>query len=172
MNQLYLDIQERLFDQVGDDLKHCAVYNNQFAYMNRDQDVQESFALTACLVEFVNQNVPRSIGNGVQIYEPLVVRLHIGMEQLDSGTGTMNQNLDIFTLKNKFYLALQNWHTEGSGTFDRTGERQDFEHNNLYIWQMEFTTSYIDSIAIEPRGRIVKPPTTDLDLTGEILTEE
>ena len=60
-----------------------------------DQDVQESFALPAGLIEFVNDNVPRSIGNGVQIYEPLVVRIYTIMNQLDSGTGTQNQNLDM-----------------------------------------------------------------------------
>lgn len=171
MNQLFLDIQAQLIAEVPE-LLHTALYNNQIAYMNREQGVEESFALPAGLIEFVNDNVPRSIGNGVQIYEPLVVRIYTIMQQLDSGTGTQNQNLDIFALKNKVYLALQNWHTEGSGTFDRTGEKQDYDHNNLYVWIMEFTTSYIDSIAIEPRGRIVKPPTTNLDLTGEILTND
>jgi hypothetical protein len=163
MKQLLLDIKEVL-DTISD-VKYSAMYNNQFESINQqDPNNYFAFPLPAVFVEFDNNNAPNYIGNGVQIYEPLVVRFHIGMEQLDSGTGTFDENLDIFDLKNKIYLAFQNWHTEGSGTFNRTSEVQDYNHNNLYIWQMEFTTSYIDQFAIEPRGGIVKDPPTDLEL--------
>ena len=164
MKQLLLDIKDRLATIA--EVQFSALFNNQFENINQQEpNNYYAFPLPAVLIEFDNNNIPNYIGNGVQIYEPLVVRFHIGMEQLDSGTGTLDENLDIFVLKNKIYLAFQNWHTEGSGTFNRTSEVQDYNHNNLYVWQMEFTTSYIDQFAIEPRNGIVKQPPTDLDLT-------
>ena len=164
MKQLLIDIKDRLSSEVPE-IKFSAMFNNQFENINRDDpNGYCAFPLPAVLVEFDNSNQSNYIGNGVQIYEPLVIRMHIGMEQLDSGTGTLDENLDIFDLKNKVYLAFQNWHTEGSGTFNRTNENQDYNHNNLYVWQMEFTTSYIDQFAIEPRNGITKEPPTDLEL--------
>jgi hypothetical protein len=164
MKQLLIDIKAVLATIT--DIKHYAIFNNQIDAINKDDpNNYYAFPLPAVFVEFDNANQPQYIGNGVQIYEPLVIRFHILMEQLDSATGTLDENLDIFDLKNKVYLAFQNWHTEGSGTFNRTQENQDYNHNNLYVWQMEFTTSYIDQFAKEPRNGVEKAPPTNLDLT-------
>ena len=164
MKQLLLDIKSVL--ATIPQIEHYAMFNNQLNAINQnDPNNYYGFPMPAVFVEFDNANQPNYIGGGVQIYEPLIVRFYIAMEQFDSGTGTLDENLDIFALKNKIYLAFQNWHTEGSGTFNRTAENQDYNHNNMYIWQMEFTTSYIDQFAVEPRNGILKQPPTELDLT-------
>ena len=90
MRQLLEDTLEHLGCE-PDLFAFVDVWNNQLELAEQQQ--QYSFPLPACFIEVLNVQEPKQLGDGVQLYDQLIVRLHIVHEQLDAGDGTMERNL-------------------------------------------------------------------------------
>jgi hypothetical protein len=67
------------------------------------------------------------------------------MEFLDAQDGTMGQNLDIFDLKEKVTKAFRDFAPTACSTVQRTGESQNFDHDNVYEYLIDYATHMIDS---------------------------
>lgn len=162
MKQLYLDIKSQI-QYAMPQLRHVAIENGQIEAVNQDESVPEDvFPMPAVFVSFPAPIMWKQLGNGVQIAEPLTIRVRLAMNELDAGNGAMDENTNIFDLKDRLFLALQDFEPNGAGKFVRSSEEQDFDHNNMYVYAMEFTTTFIDPLSKRPRGGISKPAPTDL----------
>lgn len=129
------------------------MWNNQVERLKEVNDEGIStyvFPLPATLIEFVSPMEILQLGNGVQLYDPLIIRIHFVHNLLDAGDGTMEQNLEVFDLKNKVYKALQGFEPAGAVAFVRVAEEQDYDHPNLYHFIMDFQTNFVDASAIKP----------------------
>lgn len=160
MKQLFLDIQNKILTEVPE-ITYVRIFNNQFENSVNENNTYD-FPFPCLFVEFLNDQQPKQLGGGYQLYEPLLVRCHIGMNELDATDGTLDQNLNIFDLKNKVYKALQKFEPTGASVFIRTSEQQDYQHTNIYVWQMDFTTTWIDQNRTEPLSPTVSTPPTQL----------
>ncbi len=80
--------------------------------------------------------------------EDITYYIHIVMQQLDAGNGTLDQNLYIFTLRDLVHKCLCGW-----TPFDQAGplrykyEKQQYNHTNLYEYIIEYQNHYFDTTA-------------------------
>lgn len=176
MKQLYLDIKQRLLTKAPS-VRHIAIFNNQIERLkniNEGDYTQDAYAFArpAVFIEFQNILEITQLGGGVQLYDPLFVVVHIVHDNYHNG-GDMDLDLLIFDLKQEVYLALQKFEPLGAVMFIRTSEQQDYDHDNLYHYQMTFTTNYIEQSSLEPVGGIAITPalslTTDLDIDNVVI---
>jgi len=108
------------------------------------------------------------MGQGVQLYEPVVITLHIVMNELDAGHGTLDQNVNIFNLKNSVYLAMEKKYPTGGGMLVRTSEGPDYGHNNVYVFRQMYTCTFVDGAGKDPIGGITVPPPITFNITNTI----
>lgn len=165
MKQLYLDIKEKL--QEVDSIKHIAVWNNQAELIENER--AESYtgytcALPAAFVELTSPAEIQQLGDEQQLYDPLIVRIHIVTEYYHNA-GDMEEDLSIFDLRSDVYKKLQKFEPDGAVAFVRTQEEQDQNHTNVYHFIQTYTTNYLEYINLKEETE--KEPPTDLEITGE-----
>lgn len=95
-------------------------------------------------------------------------RIHLVAEQLDSGDGTFDQNLAVFDLRDKVIAKLAMYEPTGCGAIELRGEDQDYDHDNLYHYILDFVCNFIDTTGSNiSTGRQVErqpPLTMELDV--------
>lgn len=161
MKQLYLDIESQIKSQVTE-VQFIHVYNSQFDLMENQESY--SFPFPCVFIEFVAQNEIQQLGGGYQIFDPLMINVHIGHNLYDAGDGTMEQNLDIFDLRTKIFKALNKFEPNGAVQFIRVSETQDTNHKSVYHFIQTYKTNYIDNSRSEPVNGVTTTPPTDLEL--------
>jgi len=169
MKQLLLDIKARLIAAIPT-LRLAAIYNGQpekIKTQETDENGYQLFDSPACFIEAVNANEIQQLGNGYQIYDPLTIRIHVYFTQLDSGTGTLDENLDVFDFKNLVFKALQKYEFDGAVAMVRIAENLDYNHDNVYIYTLDFITNYVDNQMSEPVGGSSVPASIVLT-TGKV----
>jgi hypothetical protein len=138
-----------------DTLEHLGCEPNLFAFVDvwnnqlelAEQQQQYSFLLPASFIEILNVQEPKQLGDGVQLYDQLIVRLHIVHEQLDAGDGTMERNLDVFDLTQKTFKRMQGFEPDKASAFFRVNEERDYYHTNVYHFMQDYKTTYLDDSA-------------------------
>jgi len=153
---------ESIFTQLrtfAPSVKHMAVYNRQYEnVMEKDPEKGYLFEMPAVFIELDLSSI-KQMGAGYQMIEPLPVTVHIVMQELDSGTGTLDQNLNIFDLKDEVLLALQTFRPYQGGQMFRESEYPDYGHQNLYVYKQVYVTTYVDPVPKDIiRGIEVAPP--------------
>ncbi len=161
MKQLFLDIKAQIL-LVDPRILFVAMYNGQFDDLDEDGNTIYSFPTPFVLVEFSDDNPWQQLGGGVQILDPLVVTLHYGHYQLDAQDGTMEQNLDVYDDTEFLFKKMTLFTPDGASAFIRGGFFQDKRHKALYHAQQRYTTTYMDTTAIQPIDGVVKDPPIDL----------
>lgn len=125
--------------------------------------------MPAILIEFANIN-PIELGAGVQLFDELIVRVHIVHEKLDAGDGTMEQNLEVFALVDQVYKVLNKFRPAGCIEFIRQNPQEpDYNHNGLYHYIETFVTNYVDNSQLEPVGGV---PANITKLEIDIMPEK
>lgn len=138
-----------------DTLEHLGCEPNLFAFVDvwnnqlelAEQQQQYSFLLPAAFIEILNVQEPKQLGDGVQLYDQLIVRLHIVHEQLDAGDGTMERNMDVFDLTQKTFKRMQGFEPDKASAFFRVNEERDYYHTNVYHFTQDYKTTYLDDSA-------------------------
>lgn len=106
--------------------------------------------LPAMFIEVVSPMTINQLGDGVQIYDPLYIRLHLVdsfyNEFLnDDEFSAMERNLEVFDLKQKMYIAFQSFRfSGGGGIMYRTSEEEEVV-DTLCHYTQEFTTTFVDA---------------------------
>jgi hypothetical protein len=167
MKSLFLAIQSRILQEVPE-ITYVRIFNNQFENVTVKNSTYD-FPMPCVFVEFENANEPKQLGGGFQLYEPLNVILHLGVNELDSATGYLDQNLNVFDLKDKLYKAMQKFEPNKASIFIRTSEEQDYDHTNIYVWKQTYKTTFLDGNMEEPQNPTYTIPVTDLTITKTIL---
>lgn len=162
MDDLFRLIKAQLLALVPE-LLYVQMYNGQF-------DQEENQAIYAlpekfCLVEFEDDQQFNQLGGGYQIVDPLFITLHISDVLYNNTDGTQEQNLDIFPLKQKVFLAMQKFEPAGAVAFMRVSETHDKAHKARYHYIQKYQTNYIDQQRAEPVNGVDSVPPTDLNLT-------
>lgn len=147
-------------------IKFQRMWNDQ---LNQDENgSQYSFPAPAVFPELLSPNPAKQLGDGVQLFDPLIVRLHILHVQLDAGDGTMEQNLDAWTFAQEVYKKFQKFDPDGAVAFTRTSEERDYNHKAIYHLIQDYTTNYIDSTVQESTdGTIIPGNTLEPIVNGE-----
>lgn len=157
MKQLFLDIEAKLKSDLPN-IKFINPWNNQVDLI-QDGKIY-SFPLPAIFIGFAAPSEIKQLGNGNQIYDPLVIEVHI-VQEFYHDAENMERNLDIFDLRTLVYQTLQNFEPDGCVQFIRFEEEQDVNHTNVYHFIQRYRTNYVDSTLNQPvNGIDTTPPTT------------
>lgn len=147
--------------KVIEGVQYADVFNDQ---IQRNEDgLTFDFLKPAILFEIdtPNQGV-QTLGRYNQTILDLVFRLYIVYEQLDAGFGDMDRNLDVYYLRDAVKVAFTNYKPiELAGLWQYYQEYQDYAHNNIYVYRIEFKGTLIDT----------KGSKLDPDYTGFITKE-
>jgi hypothetical protein len=160
VKKFFLALYTQLITAVPE-LKYVRMWNNQIQMLFEGR--MEMYGHPAVFIEFVSSDIFQG-GENVQIYDPLYFRVHIAFWQIDGAggitenyiDGAFEQNLDIFDLKDKIYLALQKFQPGiddedvPAGACVRVSENQDYSHAGVYHFIMTFKTTLVDKISQEP----------------------
>jgi hypothetical protein len=122
--------------------QYVAVFNDQFK--KQDDGEQEAIPLPAALLEAVEPIDWNALGGNLQQAD-IIWRVHIGMEQLDAGDGSMGQNLTIFQLRRRVIQSLSLKVVTASTPLVLVGDRPSYEHTNKYVYMVDFKSGFIDS---------------------------
>jgi hypothetical protein len=147
-------------------IKFCRIWNNQFQWMEEQQI--EAFPMPCCFIETILPNDQAAIGITVA---DCIFRVHIGMNELDSGTGRMEENINIFTLRDEIISLLTYKELSGCSGLQKINEEQDYSHTNVYHYIIDFKCSFVDTKGDKTQGQITNFP-TDLELNPITIVTE
>lgn len=148
MKSLYTDIRTQLETEISG--IHVRLWNNQMTLLEEGQQIP--FQVPAVFIDFPEITWLQG-GKGAQrTAEGFVVRLYIVFESF--ATAENEEDLAVFDLREDVYLAVQDFKPTQSGKLMRVAERTDTNHTNLYIWVMDFSSTFQDTVAQFPRGGV------------------
>lgn len=150
--QLYKDIKEKLTDEC--DLKHVALFNNQYEREN----VENPFLYPCAFIEF-KPSTFKDLSVGVQQFD-MVVTIHLGFESYTE------DDLKVLELKQKIYVALQRLQSGYFALLSRVEERQNFDHGNTQVYEIDFRTTGKD---YDADTRATKQVLVTPQVTAEIV---
>jgi len=104
----------------------------------------QAYPLPAAFVEIVKPTKFNRLLNGVSESD-LIVRVYLQHWFIDAEDGTFDQDLPIFDLRDSVIATLSNYKPTSCGNLMLTYEGQDFNHDDIYVYLIEFTCSFIDS---------------------------
>lgn len=146
--------------------KFVHIWNNQLEQLE-DGDTY-AFLFPNAFVEIIPpSSLALPLGYNVS---DITIRIHIGHEEYDAGSGNFEENTNVFTYRDAIIKLLTKFKPTGCSQMMKVGEAQDFVHTNVYHYTVDFLCSFVDSIgSIDNDSTLVtKDPPTGLDLTIEI----
>ncbi len=160
-NQLYTELKtqlETVVDGSGQpSLLFIKRWNNELQNLRGLENNEYPFDFPAAFLEFESPNETNMIGNNVMIYDPLDITVHIIYSQLDAGDGNMDDNFDIFTLKDKIISCLQLFRPTNTSNLFTINQSQDYDHDNLYEYKITFRCTFTDYTNQLPLGGSLAP---------------
>lgn len=132
-----------------------------------------SYAQPAAFVELESQEVYNLLGGLTQT--DYIVRIHIVHTELDAADGTLDQNLNVFDWRDAVKVKFTGLKPTNFGNLMFYNEFQDYDHNNVYHYIMEFIGGFIDTkgspLDADSGTWVNTTPPTALDLTVEYNPE-
>lgn len=135
------------------ELKLVTIWNNQFNYIENGEIY--SFPMPCAFVE-VSADAFEDLGNNYQATD-IVVKIHIGQDFYNGSN--IDENLTIFVLRDLIVKKLSRFKPTTAGDLVKISERQDFQHSNVYHYEIDFKTHYIDNTNVSAET-LTAPPTT------------
>jgi hypothetical protein len=163
--ELYDGIRARILAQVPE-ITHVRLYNNQFDRSNNDEterNDEQAFPYPCAFIEF--DEIEFTTATGLLQSFSGIMRIYLGFESYKF------EDTYILDLKQKLYKALQGYQVTTTKVYGRTmrrSERQDVDHNNVYVYIQEYAISGKDSSYSTEDSKVVKDPPTALELTATL----
>lgn len=156
-----LDILTKLRTLIS--LQTVRIWNNHLNYEREGKSY--NYLKPAVFLEVVNNVEYKQLGTGYQSAD-VAWRIHLIHEFYDAQDGTFEQDLPVFDLRDSIVTLLSFYEPTGCGPLVRTSETQDYEHDMLYHFVIDFVCNFIDSRGSkDDQGvYIEKEPPTDLEL--------
>ena len=126
------------------ELSFVAKYNSQFD--NLEDGSIYSYPFPCAFLEVVLPNSYQPLLGGVMAAD-LVFRVHLGVNFFNDADDLMEQNFIVFDLKDKIVRALHLFNPTNCSSLIKVSEEQDYNHNNVYHYTIDFATTFIDTVA-------------------------
>jgi hypothetical protein len=154
---------------------YSRVWNNQVANIKDGKSYE--WPRPAAFVEVVSPARFEILGMGLRSAD-LGIRVHLVHDNYNNESAGFDQDLAIFDLRdiilgnfdNPVNPGLSNYCPTACGPLVCVGEDQDYDHDNLYHYILEFVCNFIDSKGspYDPNtGKYFDTPNPDLEMTVE-----
>ena len=153
--------------QTLSDLQFVGIWNNQLAEDLNGQIY--SFPKPAAFVEAIMPNAWMPLGLGYS-QSDVIFAIHIIHEEYDAGNGNYEQDTNVYDLKTKINQLLTYFVPTQGGRLMKISEQQEYNHNNLYHYIIQFNCGVIDNDADTTRNDISKSPLTDITILTTLIT--
>lgn len=120
---------------------YARVWNNQLKFEHEGKSY--NFPKPAAFLEVINEAKYEELGIGFQSCD-VGFRVHIVHEYYNAD-GTFEQDLTIFALRDSVVALLSLYQPTACGPMVRTHETQEYDHDNVYHYVIDFVTHFIDS---------------------------
>jgi hypothetical protein len=163
MKALYQSIRTRLESQVTA-IKYVRLFNDQFNKSNNDnpdQNIQEAFPYPCAFIEFPNDNPQVSAGVGAKRLDVLV-RIKIGFESYKL------EDLAMFDLATLVQIALEGYKDTMYSPLTYVAQRMDYDHDNVYIYEFDFRTTYSDDTKYALKDLVETPGPFASEIIGNL----
>ena len=120
---------------------YTRIWNNQLK--DEEQGKLYAYAKPAAFVEVINNAQFEEIGIGFQSCD-IGFRVHLIHEYYNSEV-TFEQDLTIFDLRDSIVATLSHVQLTACGPLVKTAETQDYTHDNLYHYIIDFICNFTDS---------------------------
>jgi hypothetical protein len=121
---------------------YTRIFNNQ---IKRQLDGKiNAYQLPAAFIEVIKPSNFNRLLNGVSESD-IIFRIHLQHWFTDAQDGTFDQDLPIYDLRDAVIANLSDFRPTACGNLCLTAESQDYNHDDVYVYLIEFTTGFIDS---------------------------
>lgn len=145
---VYNDLIERVQDNAAN-FGFVRIWNNQLDQLADGDTYAFPFPNVFFEIEAPAQYNP--LGQGFSVSD-IKIRIHIGHEEYDAGSDLLEQNTNVFTLRNQIVNLFTNFQPSGCSSMMRVGEFQDYVHTNIYHYIVEFICSFVDDSGVATGG--------------------
>jgi hypothetical protein len=138
---------------------YVRIWNNQLDYDRAG--TLESYPKPAFFLEVVSPAVYEIMGEGYRNSD-ISFRVHLIHEYYNAPDATYEQDLPVLDLRDALIELLTRYAPAGCGPLECMQESQDFQHDNLYHYVLDFVANFTDD-----KGRkkyILSVPPTDLEI--------
>lgn len=146
------------------------LWNNQLSQERAAKYID--YLKPAVFLEVINDVLYDELGYGMQSAD-VGWRVHIIDELYDAQDGTYEQDLLIFDFRDQLVALLSLYEATACGPLVRTAETQDYDHDNLYHYTIDFVCNFTDSKGspFDPAsGRYISStPPTGATITGQYV---
>lgn len=118
------------------------VWNNQIRFLRERKE--EAIPFPCAFVEIQAPQEYTQLGMGFH-EAPIVFSIHLVHEFYDAMDGTLEQDLAIFALRDQCIRYLTGYQPTACSVLFMISESQQFDHDNLYEYVIQFKCSFIDS---------------------------
>ena len=155
------ELIEQIFEKITIDfpeIKKMGLFNDDFEKQN--DGTKSGLKFPAVFISFPDgcEWIPNA--SGIQRTQDFRVRFHIGTKHM-----TDADVLNVFDLKEKFYLNFHKWQPQNGSSFVRLSEMPDEMRGNFYVFEQDYTTNLISSTKFIENDRI------PVLLTGKISAD-
>lgn len=169
MKALYLSLRTQGETIPG--IKWVRLFNDQFSKSNNDnaeKNSEQAFPYPCIFIEFPEDNIQSSSGAGAKRLDVLV-RIKIGFESYKL------EDLAMFDLAELVQIAYEGYNDTSFTRLTYEAQRMDYNHDNVYVYEFDFRTSYSDDVkyfkkdGVVTTGPFALQVTPDLDIDNEII---
>jgi hypothetical protein len=118
------------------------VWNNQTDHEREGEYV--AYGKPACFVEVLTDVQWEPLGEGYSTAD-IGIKFHLVHEYYDDQGGNFEQDLVIFDLRDQAIAVFNLYKPPGCGHLMKVNEVQDFDHDNVYHYIVEFVCSFVDN---------------------------
>jgi hypothetical protein len=163
--QVYSSLISRI--KTSTSLSFVHIWNDQLRQLEDGETYVYPFP--NAFVEVIAPTNYDPIGQGYATGE-LTVRIHIGHEEYDAGSGNFEENTNVFTYRDQIINKLNSFQPTACSSLMKVSETQDFVHTNVYHYIIEFKCAFIDSKgSIDEQKTYVNSQITDVITTPIIV---
>ena len=149
MKALYQSIRTQIENNCAS-IKWVRLFNDQFNRSNNDdpgQNDEQAFPYPCCFIEFYGNNDMISQGNGAKRLN-VDVRIYIGFESYEL------EDLEMFDIVAEVQTALEGFTPTNGSPLTYMAQRNDYNHNNVYIYELEYNCQFEDDLKYYQNGLV------------------
>lgn len=136
------EVYQQIITSAPSIFNYVSIYNKQIKRLLNGSNFSYNNPSLFIEIQEEQQSI-ETLGNQLTASN-LIIIFHIVMMELDGAVGNMDQNLNIFNLRNEVKKNYSLFKLTQGGTFNWMNEDEDYDHGSIYHYLIKYKAYYID----------------------------